>query len=95
MFIIYVVAFNSIKIQTCSAPQNDHQNLNFVKDINVVGDKMTKNGLKMTNSKSCLFNFQTDFTYSKIKRKQSYLTIDFVHLRDFKRYFLKIWYHNG
>jgi hypothetical protein len=31
-----------------------------VKDINVVGDRMTRNGLNLTNSKSCLFNFRTD-----------------------------------
>ena len=34
-----VIAFDPIKIQTCLAPQNDHQYLNFVKDIYVVGKK--------------------------------------------------------
>ena len=36
---IYVVAFDPIKIQTCLAPQNDCQNLSFVKDNYVVGKK--------------------------------------------------------
>ena len=30
--VIYVIAFDPIKIQTCLAPQNDRQNLSFVKD---------------------------------------------------------------
>ena len=38
-----------------NASQNDQLNLSFVKDINLVGDKMTRNGREMTNSKSCLF----------------------------------------
>ena len=46
---IYVVAFDPIKIQTRLAPQNDRQHLSFVKDINVVGEKMTRNGHKMPN----------------------------------------------
>ena len=32
-----------------------------MKNINVIGNRMTRNGRKMTNSKSCLFNFRTDF----------------------------------
>ena len=47
-FLIYFVAFDPIKIQTCSAPQNDHLNLSFVKDINVACEKMTRNGDKMS-----------------------------------------------
>ena len=46
---IYVVAFDPIKIQTCLAPQNDCQNLSFVKDNNVIGEKMTRNGCKKPN----------------------------------------------
>jgi hypothetical protein len=38
----------------------------FVKDINVVGDKMTRNGGKMTISKSCIFFNQTDFRMDRI-----------------------------
>ena len=30
-----VITFEPIKIQTHAAPQNDHLNFNFVKDINV------------------------------------------------------------
>ena len=32
-----------------------------MKDINVVGNKMTRNGCEMTISKSCIFFNQTDF----------------------------------
>ena len=35
-----VITCEPIKIQTCSAPQND---LGFVKDIHVVGGKMARN----------------------------------------------------
>ena len=36
---IYVVAFDPIKIKTCDASQNDHQHLSFVKDCNVASKK--------------------------------------------------------
>ena len=60
---IYVLAFDPIKIKTLYASQNDHQNLRFVKDINAVGNKMTRNVSKMTISKSCIFFNRTDFTF--------------------------------
>jgi hypothetical protein len=47
--VIYVVAFDPMKIQTCLAPKNDCQNLSIVKDNNVVEKKMTRNGLKKPN----------------------------------------------
>ena len=47
--VIYVVAFDPIKIQTCLAPQNDCQNQSFVKDNYVVGKKMTRYGPKNPN----------------------------------------------
>ena len=46
MFLIFVIIFESNKIQTHLAPHNDHLNLSFVKDIHVVGKKMTRSGLK-------------------------------------------------
>jgi phosphoribosylaminoimidazole carboxylase (NCAIR synthetase) len=46
MFVFCVISFEPIKIQTCSAPQNDRLNLSFVKDIHVVGKKMARNGRK-------------------------------------------------
>ena len=52
---IYIVLFDPIEIYTHLAPQNDHQHLSFVKDIYVVGKKVTKNGCKMAKLKSCLF----------------------------------------
>ena len=42
-FAFCVITFEPIEIQTCSAPQNDRQNLVFVKDIKVVVKKMTRN----------------------------------------------------
>ena len=54
-FVFYLVAFDPIEIQTCSTPQNDRQNLIFVKDIYEVGEKMTINGRKMAKRKGCLF----------------------------------------
>ena len=45
-FAICVINFEPIKIQTCLAPQNDCLILNFVKNIHVVANKMTRSGLK-------------------------------------------------
>ena len=42
----FVVNFEPIEMQTHSAPQNDHVNLSFVKDSNVDGKKMARNGRK-------------------------------------------------
>ena len=53
---IYVVAFDPIKIQTYLAPKNDCQNLTFVKDNNyVVGGKMTRNGRESPTYSFVLF----------------------------------------
>ena len=54
-FVIYVVVFDPIEIYTHLAPKNDHQHLSFVKDIYVVGKKVTKNGCKMVKLKICHF----------------------------------------
>jgi hypothetical protein len=59
--VIYVIDFDPIVIYTCLSLQNDRQNLNFVKDTCVVGNKMARNGCKMAKRKSCQFFFQTDF----------------------------------
>ena len=56
--VIYVIAFDPIKIMTCWALQNDCQNLSFVKAIYVVGRKMTRNTRKMANSELCHFHFR-------------------------------------
>ena len=42
-FVFYIAAFDPIE-KTPLAPQNDHQHLSFVKDVHVVGEKMTRNG---------------------------------------------------
>ena len=48
--LIYFVVFDPIKILVGWVYQNDRQNLSFVKGINVVGRKMTRNTHKMPNS---------------------------------------------
>ena len=48
MFFIVVITFKPNKIQTRLAPQNERLNLSFVKDIHVVGKKMTRSGFKTT-----------------------------------------------
>ena len=44
LFVFCVITVVQMMIQTCLAPQNDSLNLSFVKDINTVGKKMTRNG---------------------------------------------------
>ena len=62
--VIYVVAFDPIKILTCWVLQNDRQNLSFVKSSNVVSKKMARNTCKMANSQICAFRFETEFRWS-------------------------------
>ena len=62
--VIYVIAFYPIKIQTCLAPQNDRQNLSFVKDSYVLGQKMTRNIWKLAKRKSCQFFKSPVFKYA-------------------------------
>ena len=47
--VFYLIVFDTMKISTCLAPQNVHQNFTFVKVINVVCGKMARNCLKMAN----------------------------------------------
>ena len=42
----FVINFEPSEVQTHSAPQNDRVNLSFVKDINVDGEKVCRNGRK-------------------------------------------------
>ena len=44
---LYAITFEQIKIQKRSTPQNECLNLSFVKNIYVVGKKMTRNGRKI------------------------------------------------
>ena len=60
--IIHVIAFDPINIQTCLAPQNDRQDLSFVKENYVLGQKMTRNGRKLAKRKSCQFFKSPVFT---------------------------------
>ena len=46
IFAFCVITFEPTMIQTCLAPQNDRLNLSFVKDENIVAEKMARNGPK-------------------------------------------------
>ena len=46
IFAFCVITFETIKIQTQLAPKNDHLILSSVKDENIVGKQMTRNGQK-------------------------------------------------
>ena len=50
-----VITFESIKIQTHSAPQNDHLNFSFVKDIHVDGGNLARNSCKTALCQSTFF----------------------------------------
>ena len=65
--VIYVIALDPINIQTCLAPQNDRQNLSFVKDSCVLPQKMTRNGQKLAKRKSCQFFKSPVFKYISIR----------------------------
>ena len=67
----YVLFINPIKIDTLYTSQNDQGNLSFVKDINVIGDKMTRNGRKMTISKSCTFLTEQTLSHQKVPKSNS------------------------
>ena len=47
LLVFYAIAIEPIKVQTCSASQNDRLNLSFVKDTYDNAEKMAKNGGKM------------------------------------------------
>ena len=47
IFMFWAITREPIKIQIHSAPQNDRQNLGFMKDIYGYGEKMARNGGKM------------------------------------------------
>ena len=43
---ILLITFEPIEVQTCPAPQNNHLNLSFAKDINVNSGKLARNDQK-------------------------------------------------
>ena len=64
-----VITFEPIKIWTCLAPQNDHLNLNFVKDIYVVGETIARNCRKMAICNSlflCIRRYMWILSVSKL-----------------------------
>ena len=51
--VFHLGAFDLGRIQTGVAPQNEQQNLSFVKDIHVVSKRMTRNDHKIAKCKGC------------------------------------------
>ena len=51
-FAFFAITFEPIMIWACLAPQIDHLNFSFVKDIKVVVEKMTTNHRKMIKKKA-------------------------------------------
>ena len=74
--VFYVIAFDPSKIQACQAHQNDRRKPNFVKDINVVGKKMSLKGHKMANSQIIPVFYASDYRQSF----DSYMYIGGFHL---------------
>ena len=59
IFAFCVINFEPIRIQTCSAPQNDGLNLSFVKDINTVDKKMAGSDRKIGHLSLCFVSKQS------------------------------------
>ena len=66
---IYVVAFDPIKIMTCWAPQNDCQNLSFVKATIVVGKKTDRNLKKWPTPSFVIFVSKQSLVRNVIERE--------------------------
>ena len=64
--VFYLVVFDPIKIKTLFAPQNVYHNLSFVKDINIVCKKMTRNCCKIVPKPIYALHFQYVFTLSSL-----------------------------
>ena len=63
----YLVFFNPNKNKMHFAPQNIYQNLSFVKDINVVCEKMTRNCCKIVPKPICALHFRYVFSRHNFK----------------------------
>ena len=61
IFLFYLLAFDPIEFQMRLAPQNDHHQLSFVKDIYPFGEKITINIYKIAKLKGCLFWTDSDY----------------------------------
>ena len=61
-----VITFETIKIQTHSAPQNDRLNFSFVKDIHVDGGNLAWNSCKTVICQSTFFLDTLYVTSSRI-----------------------------
>ena len=60
--VFYVIAFDPNKIKACQAHQNDRQKVNFLKDSNVVGKKLSRKGHEMANSQIIPVFYASDFS---------------------------------
>ena len=57
-FAFCVITFEPIEVHTHSAPQNDHLNLSFVKDIYIDGEKLARKAPNLV-----LFNKLSQFSW--------------------------------
>ena len=74
--LFYILVFDPIKIKTCLAPQNVHQNLSFVKHSNVVCQKMSRNCRKIVPKPICALHFRYVFRLTKFQiLKYKYLLL--------------------
>ena len=85
----YAIAIEPIKLQTCSASQNDRLNLSFVKDAYGNVEKMARKGGKMVIYESQILRLTLYLTYgifilyfldSTTSRGQKYKTFFFGFL---------------
>ena len=65
----YAIAIEPIKVQTCSASQNDRLNLSFVKDRHTYGKKMARKVVQRS------FIKEHSFPNSLYKKKKKHLAV--------------------
>ena len=81
--VFYLIVFDPIKIDTHLAPKNVHQNINFVKDINLVCKKMTRNCHKIVPKPICALHFQYVFMKRKMRLHNNFDLFFFWHFLGF------------
>ena len=62
-FAFSVITFETIEVQTCSAPQNNHLNLIFVKYIYVNSWKLARNGWK-----TCIYHLVYHLVINQVQK---------------------------
>ena len=91
--VFYLIVFDPIKIDTHLAPKNVHQNINFVKDINLVCKKMTRNCHKIVPKPICALHFQYVFMKRKMRLHNNF-DLFFLTFSWFPKYVLHHFWRN-